>query len=166
MISSTVWKRKLLWDICNAVLVFLLPFAIYLHLFFDNENTDIKIIGYYYEHGYSGTRTFVWMILLKLIPLLLLIIWFINTHKWWRYFLFLLMILWIDSLLRNTFFYPQIIENNEVILSIAINCLILTFVFLGDNILFRDIRQIKISLPLRKIILNNDKKLLLTIEKI
>lgn len=61
------------------------PYAFYLY----NYVPDVKIYETSFftfeSKGYGSVRTFIWLILSKLIPLLLLLIWFTTCRHWWYY---------------------------------------------------------------------------------
>lgn len=74
-----------------------------LHLIFDDSNSAFTILGFQFEHGYNNNSTFIWFILVHLIPLLLFSLWFLNTVFWWRYFIFFPMFPSVESM-YSTFY--------------------------------------------------------------
>ena len=108
-----------------ATTIVLLPFCTYLHLYFDDNSSYVEFFGYRYYHFFDDTRSFVWILSIKVIPLLLLIIWFLTNPFWWRYFVFAQLIYWIDSLVRETFIYNDVLEENLELLSVVLNLIVI-----------------------------------------
>ena len=77
--ENSSWRKKYVKDVIIAIVVVLLPFLIYTHLLFDPDAKFIDLLGYTFEHGYDGNSTFMWYLLVKVIPILLLVIWFLNS---------------------------------------------------------------------------------------
>lgn len=119
------WQQKYIFEILVASTIIVLPFSIYLHLLFDDSAEYLNFLGHEIHHIYGNNEIFVWYFLSKLVPLTLLTIWFLTNPYWWRYFIFAPLILWMDSLARNTFLFGSIIENNLEVFSFLINAIII-----------------------------------------
>ncbi len=139
---KSFWKRKYILEVLLATIIVLLPFCTYLHLYFDDNSNYINFFGYRYYHLFDGTRSFVWFLFIKIIPLLLLVIWFLTNPYWWRYFIFVQLIYWIDSLATDTFVFNDFIEKNLELFSVVINTIIIGLLLMIEH---RFIRKNKVS---------------------
>lgn len=147
----SLWQRKFIWDCIMSILIILLPFALYLHLLFDNEKESIVVLGFVYEHGFFSNRIFIWQILIKLIPSALLLIWYFNTANWWRYFIFVPLVTLLDTFFRYTFYFPDFVENNFLFFSTIFNCAILGTILILDVYVIKNLRNHRLDAPLKSI---------------
>jgi len=130
-------KRTYFFEFLTAGFVLLLPFSIYIHLFIEDTAPSITILGYEYFHFYDDVEAFVWHFFISFIPFCLLVIWFMTNPYWWRYFIFMPLIYWADSLVRNVFVFNDFIEDNlklfSVVVNISIVCLLILIRFLNGR---------------------------------
>lgn len=136
------WQQKYIFEILVASIIIVLPFSIYLHVLTDHNGKDINFLGHEIYHIYDTNEIFVWYFLSKFIPFSLLIIWFLTNPYWWRYFIFAPLILWADSLVRNTFIFGDVIENNLVLFSIFANIILIGLLLITQQ---RSARKSKAS---------------------
>ncbi|MBD0849415.1 hypothetical protein [Maribacter arenosus] len=115
---GSFWKRKFIWDIAMAVLVIFLPFLIYLHLFFDDNTNSFVILGYEFHHDFQSNIVYTWLLLNKLIPISLLMLWFLNNYFWWRFFIFVPLALWIDTFVGLSLELRNVIVENRFLYSV------------------------------------------------
>ncbi len=128
-----IWKKKYKRDIFLAFVVLVLPFCIYIHLLFEDDNSQyFNLFGNYYYHGFITTRAFAWFILSKIIPLSLCLIWFLVNSKWWRFSILLPIGLYMHSII--SFFYDKVFYSEETLLeTLIITALICSLIILFDE---------------------------------
>lgn len=122
---GSFWQRKYILEVLLAMLIVLVPFSIYIHLYFDDNAQSIHFLGFEYHHDLANNGIFLWSLLTRLIPFLLSIVWFLTNPNWWRYFIFAPLVYWTDSLATKVFIFNEAIENNLVLFSILINMAII-----------------------------------------
>lgn len=144
-------------------LVILLPFTLYLHVFFDNEKESIAIFGFIYEHGFFSNKVFIWFLLLRPIAISLMLIWYFNTVHWWRYFIFIPIILWLDIHFRYTFYFPTFVENNLELFSAVFICSVIGAILILEFILFKNLRYFRFEAPLSSIFSQKGQNFLLSL---
>lgn len=124
-------SNTFIFEALLALTVVILPFLIYLHLFFNELNSTITMFGYEYKHGIESNSVMVWMVLIRMIPIALFTIWYFECEYYWRGFVLLQVIPWLDDFLRRTILFPStFIEENIAIFSIIINIIFLTSIIL------------------------------------
>ncbi|WP_282160650.1 hypothetical protein [Ulvibacterium marinum] len=122
---GSFWQRKYILEVLLAMFIVLVPFSIYIHLYFDDNAQSIHFFGFEYHHDLANNGVFLWSLLTRLIPFLLYIVWFLTNPYWWRYFILAPLVYWIDSLAIDIFVYNEVIENNLLVFSIFINIVII-----------------------------------------
>jgi hypothetical protein len=78
-------KKKI---ILETALVFLIAISPFLYKAYDylpyDSNGDTTIFGLTIgNHGFPSTQTFLWFLTSKIVPLYLLIFWFLTSRDWW-----------------------------------------------------------------------------------
>lgn len=96
--------NRLYIEIIISLIIVLLPFALYLHLLFEDYSQSLELFGFTYHHGLPGNEVFIWMLLKKIIAISLLIIWFLTCSYRWRYFIFSPILLYSYSLIQSLTF--------------------------------------------------------------
>ncbi|WP_430908838.1 hypothetical protein [Maribacter sp. 2-571] len=140
------WKKKFQLDFFVLIMIVSFPLLPYFHVFVDSGSSSLNIFGFSYEHNYISSQNFVWQVVVKLVALGLCIIWFITNFHWWNWFLVIPLAFYIDSLVRRTFYYSDIIENNLAVFSFTVASITLCFLvwiklrfkkYFQDGILFK-----------------------------
>lgn len=131
------WKRKFIWDITITFLIVILPFGLYMHLFFDTENPVISIYVFQYYHGYYNLGVFLWHTLSMLIPIFLMLIWYFNYHNWLRYFILIPVLLFEYHLIRHVIRYPVFVENNILFFSYILLFFSVFIILIADGVILK-----------------------------
>jgi len=102
------WRGKYFYGILIAIVIILTPFLLSIHRLFDDTEgvSIIYFLGVSYNHRYADNMTFVWSFLSRMIPVLLLVIWYLHTPFWWRYFILLPLITFSTSFLQVFYTEP------------------------------------------------------------
>ncbi len=137
---SNLYKRDIV--ICIAILIS--PFLLYAYLLFSRELRIISIFGFKFEHSFAGNDIFIYYILIKIIPILLLSLWFFNTPYWWRYFIFSPIILYFFNLVK-TIDPDRLMIFHMQLLGIILTFLLIVFMLLSEHYLLKVVKQNKIN---------------------
>jgi hypothetical protein len=108
-------------DIVVATTILLLPLMLYIHIAFEDLNFEFTLFGKLIVSKKSDL--FIWHFLLRFIPILLFTIWFLTSFYKWRYLIFIPIILFTDSLIRQLLI-PSIFNDYSTIFSILITVFI------------------------------------------
>ncbi len=137
---SNLYKRDII--VCIAILIS--PFLLYSYLLFSKELRIINIFGLKFEHSFSANYIFIYYILIKIIPILLLMLWFLNTPYWWRYFIFSPIILYFFNLLK-TIDPDRLIIFRMQLLGVILTFFLIGFMLLSEHFLLKVVNQNKIN---------------------
>lgn len=87
----TLWNRKYTYDLVKSLSIVIIPFLLSLHLLFDDIDGQrtFSILGIQFRHYFINDQVFIWSILVRLIPILLFLLWFLTSSYRWRYFILL-----------------------------------------------------------------------------
>jgi len=83
-----------------ALLILSIPFLLFSHLLVDNYSDSISLFDFEYQHGFPSNQSFIYILLISIIPILLFSIWFIECNYWWRWVIVMTFFPWVDSLIR------------------------------------------------------------------
>ncbi len=102
------WRSKYFYGILIAIVIILTPFLLSIHKLFDDTEgiSIIYFLGVSYDHHYADNMTFVWSFLARLIPVFLLIIWYLHSPFWWRHFILIPLITFLTSFLQVFYSEP------------------------------------------------------------
>ena len=151
------WKRKYIWDIILAIVIIVLPFLLYIHVYIEeSELTYFMILDYKYEHGARGVKYFIYYVSTKLIPISVLGIWFLTSSNWWRYFI-LIPILFLLYGLTKIVYPTDFDKNHHIYFSVFCICFFLVCFLFFDFFVFKAYRKTKLMVaPIR--IFKNEKE--------
>ncbi|WP_297692444.1 hypothetical protein [uncultured Eudoraea sp.] len=158
------WHKKYRSDRMIALLIAMLPFALYIHLLFSNNTNSLEVFGIDFPHVYSSNNVFIWFLLKNIVPTCLLLTWFFTVTWNWKYLLIPFTILYLNKSLDELddtliMYFPNIF-NNELYTMIFILmmdlCFIIVIVML-DNKYFKYYRKRKIEFSIKSILRSNSK---------
>jgi hypothetical protein len=80
---TKIKRKSLIFGTVIAVLLTISPYIFYLYQAFPDEIQWDSPFGLYYSEHYGSVQTMAWVLFQKLIPFLLLLIWFVTCRHWW-----------------------------------------------------------------------------------
>ncbi|APQ18887.1 hypothetical protein [Maribacter hydrothermalis] len=88
MISKAKRKKAKKKIFLESLLVFFIAISPFLYKVYDylpyDSNGDVSILGIIIgNHGFPSTQTFLWFLTSKIVPLYLMIFWFLTSRDWW-----------------------------------------------------------------------------------
>ena len=84
-------------------------------------------------HNYEGVDIFMWVVFSKLVPLLLLIIWFTTCKHWWYYAIAIPISVYIFQLISAINFDTNITDESEFIYSLPFTVITLGLLLVIRN---------------------------------
>ncbi len=121
-------KYLLTGSLIIAFMLFI-PYAFYLYNYFPDVKSYETIFGTFESHYYESVRYSIWAILSKLIPLILLIVWFTTCKHWWWYSIAIPISVYVFQLLGVINDDVQFNDEFEFIYSLPVTLLVLTILF-------------------------------------
>lgn len=115
----------------SLIIAFMLfvPYAFYLYNYFPNEKIFETRFFTFESKGYESVSTFMWLLLSKLVPLTLILIWFTTCKHWWYYSIAIPISVYIFqfiSVINDDIGY---VDEVEFIYSLPITLIILTILY-------------------------------------
>ncbi|WP_298540422.1 hypothetical protein [uncultured Aquimarina sp.] len=141
-------KQKLKYLKISSLIVFLIatvPFLFYINdIFPDGKIWENSLFSYQSKY-YESVNVFVWVLLGKLIPLSLFIIWFFTCRHWWYPVILIPIALYSFQLISLIIEDSQIINDDEIFYLIPITIIILSVVYAVRTKVFDIIHGIDLS---------------------
>ena len=81
--SKSSYKRNVVIGSVIAVFIAATPFIFYLYEYVPDEPTWETIFGTYHSNHYQSANAGIWVLMMKIIPLILSLIWFLTCRHWW-----------------------------------------------------------------------------------
>lgn len=139
--SKLIWNIRV--DIVSGVLVTLIPFLVYSHLFFDASTNKATFLGFSFQTHFASLKTYAWYLSIKIIPLILVITWYFTERRWYKHFILSPIFLFIYTFLNHhqfgvdTFFVAISWVNLFTVI------LFLLILFIINQLYFRKLRDIE-----------------------
>ncbi|MFP2994551.1 hypothetical protein ABN763_01515 [Spongiivirga sp. MCCC 1A20706] len=124
-ISNLSFGKWLHYNTIIIGLIFTLPFLQYSYLFFSESKAKIDFLFFHFDVGYyENTQYFLWIFLMKFIPLMYLTIWYVDTFRKWRFLLLIPIAILLFKLLSIVLIDTEYLTNESIY---VIHCLTLLF---------------------------------------
>ena len=110
-------------------MLFLHFYKIYDYLPYDsNDNASILglIIG---DNGFQDTQTFLWFLTSKIVPLYLLIFWFLTSRDWWYHIIIIPIAMYAFQLFEVFYDSDDIVDTDNIWWLIPICLITIPFVY-------------------------------------
>lgn len=92
-------SKSLRTDSIIIVAIFLATYLLFVFEFFP-EQKEISILGYTYQSGYfESIKVTAFMVFSKLVPILLIGIWFVTNKSWWYHVLLIPLSVYVFQLI-------------------------------------------------------------------
>ncbi len=130
---------------CIAFLIATIPFLFYLNELFPNAAIWESSFFVYQSRYYENINVFTWVLLGKLIPLLLFLIWFFTCKHWWYMVIMVPIALYTFQLLSIVVEDSDMIDYKDIYVLIPITGIILMLNYIIRNKLFDIINGVDLS---------------------
>lgn len=77
------YNKKILLGSVIATIIAATPFLFYLYEYVPDTETWDTIFGTYNSNNYGSVKIGFWVLMMKVIPLLLSLVWFFTCRHWW-----------------------------------------------------------------------------------
>ena len=157
--SYSIRKKSFIYNMIWAILIAVLPFLIYIHLFFSKESKTISILSFEFSHTYDNNQTYMWFFLKCISIFILFLIWFLSSSKKWKYVLFLFLFIFFREIyteLKELFADTRKVDRSIFLGIFLLVCVLVTFL---DVIVFKDYRKNRIKISLLDFLSNDYKSI-------
>ncbi|MEM8846930.1 MAG: hypothetical protein AAGD17_07490 [Bacteroidota bacterium] len=113
-----------------SVFIALSPVLFYSHKYLPGDTDTIDFFFFQItSNGFYDAQTAAWFYLIKIIPLILLIIWFVTNKQWWYHAILIPIAMYsfqLFTVITNT---SKAVDENEVLYVIAVTMVVIPIVY-------------------------------------
>jgi hypothetical protein len=132
-------RHQLTGSIIAAILI-VSPYLLYIYKGFPVEQTWETFLGVYDSRAWQSTQTSAWILFGKLVPLLLLTIWFFTCKHWWYHAIIVPIVVYCFQIFSFFNDDMQFIDVEEIYWVFPIMLFIAPLVYLTRAKLFNKMR--------------------------
>jgi len=125
-------KKRIVIESLIALLLVLSPFIFKIHIYFpDSETYHIGFLGIDIEsNGFIDVNTYVWFLIGKIVPLYLLVLWFLTSRDWWYHLILIPIAMYAFQLFEVIFSNSEAIDTANLLWLLPICMVVVPFVYL------------------------------------
>ncbi len=113
-------KRKVLSSgVIIALVIITSPLLFYAYQGFPDDSSWESFFGTYHSQYYKSTQTFFWVLFGKLVPTILLFVWFFTCKHWWYHAILVPIAMYIFQV-YSIITEDSLIDSNEILYIIPI----------------------------------------------
>lgn len=134
MITTKKRKKAKKKIFLESLLVFFIAIAPFLYKAHDylpyNVNGDVSLFGLTIgKSGFPDTPTYLWFLTSKIIPLYLLIFWFLTSRDWWYHIIIIPIAMYAFQLFEVFFDSDDVIDTDNIWWIIPVCLITIPFVY-------------------------------------
>ncbi len=127
--EKKVRKRLIIEGIITLVIA-LSPVMFYSYKYMPNDTESLDFwLFEVTSNGFADARTAVWFYLLKIIPLVLLITWFVTNKQWWYHAILIPISMYSFQLYSVITNNSKQVDENEIFYVIAVTMVVVPVVY-------------------------------------
>ncbi|NLP56647.1 hypothetical protein [Lutibacter sp. B1] len=124
-------RKSSLWigSFITLAIIFI-PYLLYIHQRISAEATNIETIFGNFEGGiYIKVQTYVYFLFSKLVPLLLLVIWFLTNKHWWVHAIIIPISVYLFQLISVINDSVKYVDEIEFIYSVPLTIIVMVVLY-------------------------------------
>ncbi|MFD2098670.1 hypothetical protein [Flagellimonas iocasae] len=130
MRSKKKVRKRFIIEGLITLLIALSPVMFYSYKYMPNDTESLDFILFTVKaNEFADARTAMWFYLIKLIPLMLLIIWFVTNKQWWYHAILIPISMFSFQLYSQIFERTAEVDENEVFYVIAVTMVVVPIVY-------------------------------------
>lgn len=133
-----------------AFIIAITPYLFYMYESFPDTQKFETIFGTFQTNAIPTVRTYMWLILSKFVPLLLLILWFLTCKHWWYHAILIPAAMYLFQLITAMNQDALFADESEIYWIIPIMAIIIPIVYLIRVKLLIRSSMVSISNKLKK----------------
>ncbi|WP_394748728.1 hypothetical protein [Spongiimicrobium salis] len=125
-------KKRIFIESLIAFLIVVSPFIFKLHQYLpiDPEAT-INVFGYSIDrNGFEDLNTYAWFLLGKLVPLYLLVIWFLTCKHWWYHIILIPLLMYAFQIFEVIYSDDNFVDTENLLWLLPVCMVVIPFVYL------------------------------------
>ena len=130
-IKSKKAQRKILLESIMVFFIAVSPFLYKVYEYIPGASEDsVSILGItIWSHGFEDVSTFVWFMMGKIVPLYLLIFWFLTVKNWWYHIILIPIAMYAFQIFEVLYNYDNEIDTENLLWLLPICIVIIPFVY-------------------------------------
>ena len=118
----------------ESIMVFFIAISPFLYKLYEYipeaTNSSITILGITIDsHGFADVSTFIWFMMGKIVPLYLLIFWFLTVKNWWYHIILIPIAMYAFQIFEVLYNYDNDIDTENLLWLLPICIIIIPFVY-------------------------------------
>ncbi len=122
-------KRSLIKGTIIIAFLTFSPYIFYAYKAFPSSTTWDTFLGTYTSNYWGDVQTFAWVLLGKILPLLLLAIWFFTCRHWWYHALLVPICMYAFQVIRITRDDSGVVDDFEIFILAPIIVIVAVFCY-------------------------------------
>ncbi len=130
MRSNKKVRKRFIIEGLITLLIALSPIMFYSYKYMPNDTESLDFVLFTIKaNEFADARTAMWFYMIKLIPLMLLIIWFVTNKQWWYHVILIPISMFSFQLYSQIFQRSAEVDENEVFYVIAVTMVVVPIVY-------------------------------------
>ena len=130
--TSQLAKKRILIESLIAFLIVLSPFIFKSHEYLPGD-VETESVGFLWfeigKNGFVTIETHGWVLVGKIVPLYLLLIWFFTCKHWWYHIIIIPIMMYSFQLFENFFSENEAIDSENLMWLLPICIVVIPFVY-------------------------------------
>lgn len=125
-------KKKIVFDSIAVFFIAMTPFLYKIYDYFPKNDPEavVSLLGITIgNNGFADVATNVWFLTIKIIPLILLLIWFFTSKNWWYHILIIPIAMFAFQLFEGIFSEEDRIDTENIWWLLPICMVVIPFVY-------------------------------------
>ena len=123
-------RKRFIIEGLMTLLIALSPVFFYSYKYTPQGTETLNFILFDLQaNGFADARTNLWFYLIKIIPLILLVIWFVTCKNWWYHAILIPIAMYSFQLYSVTSRSSNVVDENEILYVIAVTMVIVPVVY-------------------------------------
>ncbi|HEA23436.1 hypothetical protein LCGC14_0670830 [marine sediment metagenome] len=124
-------RNRFIVESIAIILIALSPFMFKLHEYLpENPKATIQWFGMIFDrNGFLDLKTYGWFMLGKLVPLLLLTIWFLTCKHWWYHIILIPMMMYAFQIFETLYSEDKFIDTRNVLWLLPVCMVVIPIVY-------------------------------------
>ena len=129
--QKTLTKKRFFLESLAILLIIVSPFIFKLHEYLPKDpEVTMTLIGIEItKNGFYNISTYAWFLLGKIIPLYLLIIWFLTCKHWWYHILLIPVCMYAFQIFEVIYSEDSIVDTENLLWLLPVCMVVIPFVY-------------------------------------
>ena len=124
-------KRRIFIESIMIILIVTSPFIFKMHEYVTNDpNASLSFLGFEIgKNGFKNVGVFIWVLIGKVVPLYLLLIWFFSCKHWWYHIILIPFIMYAFQIFETIYDSDNYIDTENLLWLLPVCMVIIPTVY-------------------------------------